>query len=925
MPRSVPLATYRLQFSAAFKFADAAALVPYLRSLGISHLYASPFLKSRPGSTHGYDIVDHNALDPELGGDAGFAELSAALAEADMGLILDFVPNHMGIGYADNAWWLDVLEYGPASPYAESFDIDWDLLPFRTHAGVLLPILGRPYGQALEDGEIALRFDPNEGSFSAWYFKHRLPIRPDRYADIVTTALRAAGGEGTKAGRELLAIVKDRAPTRRDAPAFKAALAAVDGGAELIEAGLPVYRPSKGDPRKVAALHRLLERQHYRVAHWRVAVSDINYRRFFDINDLAGIRVERTRTFRAVHQLVFRLATEGRLHGIRLDHIDGLYDPSLYCRQLRHGLRTSRNGGGNGGRFEFYTVIEKILAEGESLPRLAGIAGTTGYDTLNDLTHLLLDPQGLPLLERTLAEATSGGADFSAMLTDSKRLVINSILASEFRVLVQLLARIAAGHWASRDFTVDRLQAALESYVIHFPVYRTYLTGQVVSEQDRAVIAGAIAGAQSHWTGPDKEIFQFLQDVLTLDLVRQERSGYSHARVRRFTMKLQQFTGPVMAKAMEDTAFYRYHRLLALNEVGGEPTAPGLGIAEFHARMAVRMQREPHAMTATATHDTKRGEDARMRILALAELADDWNAAVRQWMADHERMVEQGSDPSPSRGHRYMLYQALLGAWPLAGADDAFADRMTAYALKAAREGKLETSWANPDAEYESALASYIKAILDPAASAEFLRSFSEFARRTALIGALNSLSQLTLKLTLPGVPDLYQGTEFWDLSLVDPDNRRAVDFGKRRSALSVIGASPDWRELCAQWPDGRLKMVLLRRLLELRGRHGDLFDKGRYEGLPVSGPDRDRIVAFARTSRRQCVVVLAARHTGGATGGGRRWPQPGSFNAAVTLPPRFRFTDFLEDRRDDLRTASQAASTAMLSGLLPARILVGD
>jgi (1->4)-alpha-D-glucan 1-alpha-D-glucosylmutase len=918
MPRAIPLATYRLQFSAGFRFEQAAALVPYLKALGISHLYASPFLKSRPDSTHGYDIVDHNQLDPELGGEAGFAALSAALAEADMGLILDFVPNHMGIGHADNSWWLDVLEYGPASPYAASFDIDWDLLPFRRHAGVLLPILGRPYGRALEDGEIVLRFDGGEGSFSAWYFDHRLPIHLDRYRDIVTTALRAADAERSRAGTELLAVVRRRAPSRGEAPAFKAALAAVEGGAAAIEAGLHVYRPAAGDPRSVATLHRLLERQHYRLAHWQVAVSEINYRRFFDINDLAGIRVENARTFRAVHQLALRLVAEGRLHGLRLDHIDGLYDPMHYCRQLRRALRLT---GHDAGR-KAYVVVEKILAEGENLPAFTGVAGSTGYDTLNDIARLLLDPRGMPALDAALAQATGESPAFDAVLEDCKRLVIGTILASEFHVLVQLLARIAAGHWSSRDHTVDRLQAALSAYVVHFPVYRTYISGRTVSAQDRAVIARAIEAAKARWNGPGADIFQFLQEVLTLDIVRERRGGYSAARVRRFTMKLQQFTGPVMAKAMEDTAFYRYHRLLALNEVGGEPTAPALDVAAFHAAMAARVRRSPHAMTATASHDTKRGEDARMRILALSELAARWSEAVQGFMQRHDRFAVGRERAMPSRAHRYMLYQALVGAWPLGGIDAAFVRRMSAYARKAAREGKLETSWAAPDAEYEGAMAAYIQAVLDPAGDNEFIDSISEFARRAALIGALNSLSQLALKLTLPGVPDFYQGTELWDLSLVDPDNRRAVDFEARQRLAAEPEDAIDWRALAGDWPDGRIKLALTRRLLSCRRQHADLFTRGNYEALAVAGRDADMLAAFARTHHRSCVVVVVARHFREATQGGLVWPEPGCWEASVRLPQRGAFRHWIE--RDRLPVRSGEVEARQLFGAVPVAVLVG-
>jgi (1->4)-alpha-D-glucan 1-alpha-D-glucosylmutase len=910
MPAAIPLATYRLQLSAAFGFAAAAKLVPYLRSLGVTHLYASPFLKSRPGSTHGYDIVDHNQLDPEIGGESDFAELSAALAKADMGLILDFVPNHVGIGYADNAWWLDVLEFGPASPYAASFDIDWNLLPHRKHAGVLLPILGRPYGEALEAGDIELRFDAQQGSFSAWYFDHRLPIRLDSYRDIVTHAVHAAGAGSSPTGTGLLALVRRRKPARAEAADFKAALAQIAGGAELIAAGLEDYRAKPDDSGSVGLLHRLLERQHYRLAHWRVAISDINYRRFFDVNDLAGIRVEHPRTFRDVHRLVFRLVAEDRLHGIRLDHIDGLYDPALYCSQLRRGLRAAHRGG------DVYTIVEKILADGETLPPLAGVAGTTGYDTLNDIARLLVEPRGLAQLGATLAQAVRETVEFREVVENCKRLVINTLLGSEFRVLVQLLSRIAAGHWSSRDFTSDRLQAALESYVIHLPVYRTYVTARAVTARDRAIIARTIAAARARWDGPDTGIFRLLQDVLTLDIVREERSGYSAERVRRFAMKLQQFTGPVMAKATEDTAFYRYHLLLALNEVGGDPMSPALSLPEFHARMRVRARSHPNAMTATATHDTKRGEDARMRILALADLAADWAQAVAGWFSEHEELVSRGAVRAPSREHQYMIYQTLIGAWPFAGIDDGFVKRMCAYAIKAAREGKQQTSWFDVNEAYEKALTDFIEAILR---SGQFCKSFEAFSGRTALIGALNSLTQLTLKLTLPGVPDFYQGTELWDLALVDPDNRRPVDFDARQALLNAIDADPPWDQLCRDWRSGRIKLCLMRQLLQIRRNYCDVLAKGHYRELEVSGPDGDKVVAFMREHRDECLMIAVGRRFHDATEGGRAWPQPTRWNAFVNLPMAGSLHDQLSPRGRVVKAGSIAADG--LFGALPIAI----
>ncbi|RAI35002.1 malto-oligosyltrehalose synthase [Rhodoplanes serenus] len=910
MPPAVPSATYRLQLSAKVGFDDAAALVPYLKSLGISHLYASPFLKARAGSTHGYDIVDHDALNPEFGGDAAFERLSQALAKADIGLILDFVPNHMGVGYADNAWWLDVLEWGPKSPHAASFDIAWETLPYRPNGGLLIPILGKSYGEALDDGDLVLKYDATEGSFSVWYFEHRLPIRPNRYGDILKTVVAEADAADSAAGRALLALAvrfpDPNEPTREHAPAFKADIAAVPGGAEVIERGLVAYQPGAADPTR---LHRLLERQHYRVAHWRVAFDDINYRRFFDINDLAGLRIEHLPTFDAAHRRVLALIGEGRLHGLRLDHIDGLLDPAQYARRLSRVVRAARPPKARAQ--PFYIVAEKILAEGEPMPALPGVAGTTGYDVLNVIARVLLDDAGMPRLDALYRDILGERQDFERIVADAKMRVLETMLASEFTVLCRLLARIAAGHWKSRDFTFERLRAALRAYIVHFPVYRTYIGGGHVSAEDRAHIVATIARARVRWFGPDTGVLDFLQDVLTLDLIAPGRVGHSSARVKHFSGKVQQLTGPVMAKALEDTAFYRYHRLLALNEVGGEPVLPALSPGEFDYRMKARLG-TPHAMTATATHDTKRGEDARMRILAIAELAPDWEAAVRGWRSRNEALIARKPQRAPSDAHEYMLYQALIGVWPEGGADAGLIERMQTYAVKALREGKQETSWHNPNDAYEQAVTGFLARLLDPETSRDFLDDFAAFARRTALLGALNSLAQLTLKATVPGVPDIYQGTEFWDLSLVDPDNRRAVDFAARREALDTIGETPDWDALAAAWTDGRVKLALTRRLLALRRSLAEVFATGGYEPLAVDGPHAGHLLAFARTGRRRSVVVVVGRHFAPLTDGGRRWLDPAALDASVDL--------------GDLRVTADVLRPAapLPSGRVPAAVLLG-
>ncbi|MGH6777017.1 MAG: malto-oligosyltrehalose synthase [Bradyrhizobium sp.] len=883
MPPSIPLATYRLQLTGDFDFSKAAAIVPYLKALGITHLYASPFMKARRGSTHGYDVVDHGKLNPELGGETGFERLCEALTESDLGLILDFVPNHVGVHFDDNPWWLDVLEWGKASPHAASFDIDWDQLAYRGRGGVLLPILGRAYGEALEGGDIELRYDAAEGSFSCWYFAHRLPIAPERYGEVLRVVVREAGAEQSQAGVRILDLASRyrglRHPNRKEAPAFKTALRHIDGSAETIERGLAAYRAGAGRPAQTLALHHLLERQHYKLGHWRLASSDINYRRFFDINTLAGLRVEDAATFEAVHRLVKRLIAQGRLQGLRLDHIDGLRDPAQYCQRLRRLVRDAQGK----KTHPFYVVMEKILGEREELPALSGVSGTTGYEWLNLITRLLLDDKGLEPLDEIWRQISNNPPRLDPVVEEAKRRVLETLLNSEFTVLWRLLARIANGHYSTRDYSADSLRQALLLYILHFPVYRTYLSASGPTPQDRALISQTIERARAEWFAADDGVFDFLRDAITMDLIGPGRPPHSAMRVRRFALKLQQFTGPVMAKSLEDTAFYRYHRLLALNEVGGNPASRGLAVGAFHAMMTRRAERWPHGMTATATHDTKRGEDARARLVALTEIAGEWAVLVARWKVMNARhLVIAGETRSPSVTAEYMLYQALLGAWPLES-DATFLDRFQAYALKAAREGKQETSWLNPNQAYEAGLKTFIARILDPSLSTEFLDSLKALAQRLALLGALNSLSQLTLKATMPGVPDFYQGTELWDLSLVDPDNRRPVDFAARERLLAS-GERRDWRRLAQDWRSGELKFTWTRHLLKLRSDLADVFTHGDYIPLDVSGPHRDHVVAFARRRGRDAAIIAVVKSFAPFTNSGRIWPRIEDLHATVNL-----------------------------------------
>ncbi len=909
---AIPLATYRLQLTADFGFDAAAAIVPYLKSLGITHLYASPFMKARHGSTHGYDIVDHTHLNPELGGEEGFERLSEALKAHDLGLILDFVPNHVGVHFADNPWWLDVLEWGPASPHAVSFDIDWDILPFRSRPGVLLPILGSSYGQSLEKGDIKLRYDPDHGSLSAWYFEHRLPIAPERYGEILRHAVKEAAAEDGTAGKRIIELASRyeglRHPNRKEAPSFKAELKSIAGSTEIIAGGLDAYRAGADRPAQTLALHHLLERQHYRLAHWRLASSDINYRRFFDVNSLAGLRVEDPGTFEAIHRMVRKLIAEDKLQGLRLDHIDGLRDPAQYFQRLRRSLLKAQGAEAK----PFYIVVEKILGPHEKLPPFSGVHGTTGYEWLNAITQVLIDGKGLEPLDQAWRQISNSPPSVAPVLKEAKRRVLQTLLTSEFTVLTRLLARIAGGHYSTRDYSADSLRQALELYILHFPVYRTYLVPSGPTARDRGLISETIEKARSDWFAADEGIFEFLRDTLTMDLIRPGRATHSAPRVRRFALKLQQFTGPVMAKSLEDTAFYRYHRLLALNEVGGEPSAGALSIEDFHNAMISRAREWPHGMTTTSTHDTKRGEDARARLIALTEIPGEWTSAVARWkVLNAPHLVAEGEMRAPSAAFEYMLYQALLGAWPLGRRDDSFRERIQAYALKAAREGKQETSWLNPHEAYEAGLRTFIDRILDSDASAEFVETMERLAQRVALLGALNSLSQVTLKATMPGVPDFYQGTEFWDLSLVDPDNRRPVNFSERAKLLTSLEA-PDWGHLAQGWHNGHIKLAWTRHLLKLRAELAHLFTNGDYEPLQVGGTHQDHILAFARRRSRDAAIVAVAKSFAVFSQGGRAWPQAEAYDAALNVSgysvEGFADADATQLRVSDLFTHVPAA-----------------
>ncbi len=912
-----PRATYRLQFHKEFGFDHAADLAPYLARLGVSHLYASPYLKARPGSTHGYDIVDHDALNPELGDETAFARMNAALAENGLRQILDFVPNHMGVGGADNPLWLDVLEWGPNSAHAGWFDIDWD--PDRRYLRdkLLVPSLGDQYGVALEAGQLVLKFDAEEGSFAVWaYDSHKLPICPLDYGRVLGDAHPVL----ERLGDDFANLPQWRPQVGRRADELKAALARATREDPAVRAAvaeaLGRLNGRAGDFQSWQRLDALIQDQNWRVAHFRVAADDINYRRFFNINDLAGLRMELPEVFDHAHKLVLRLLYDGTLDGLRIDHIDGLLDPKAYLERLR------QRGGD-----AFYLVVEKILAQHEALREDWPVDGTTGYEFTNLLLGLLVDPAGEEGFTRFYASFTGAEQNFATVVRACKIRIMENEMASELNVLARDASRVARQNAHTADFTRNILHRAIRELVACFPVYRTYVdTADRPTPDDRRDLDWALKQARRIETDIDPSVFDFLASLLSGDLVAEPRSGFSRQAVLRCAMKLQQYSGPVMAKGLEDTAFYRYNRFVALNEVGGHPDEFGVSLVAFHKANRQRAQRWPNAMLGTSTHDTKRGEDTRARLAVLSEMPDEWARQVEIWsrLLRARRGDVEGTAP-PDRNDEYLLYQLLVGTWPVellgsvpdAAGLAAYAERIRAALTKSLREAKVHSTWAAPDSEYEAAMLGFADLALDPQRAGTFLANFIPFAERVAQFGAHNTLIQTVLKLTLPGVPDIYQGCELWDLSLVDPDNRRPVDFATRRQMLDkVLEAGPGaLGGYVRDWQDGSFKLAATAAILAFRREMPALFAAGDYEAVPVQGDDAERICAFTRRQGDAVLLVAVARFpTRGAASGVLEVPK---------LPGGQTWRDLLSGRA--FVTESGALDCRVLFSDIPAAILVRD
>lgn len=935
-----PITTYRLQLHRDFTLQQALAIVPYLDALGVTDVYSSPILRATPGSQHGYDVVDHGQINPEIGTLEQLEALVAALRERGMGFVVDVVPNHVGIG-KENARWLDVLENGVASIHARFFDVDWSPLKPELAGKILLPILGDHYGHVLERGELKLCFEisgdePKTAAFGIKYWEERLPVTPRSYILILRhdiADLEAKLGPDDVDLQELLSIITalENLPRRaiavpakvaerhREKEVVKRRLAAlVDRSAairEHIERAVDAFngvdregKPLSDDPARFDLLDALLAEQAYRVAYWRVAGEEINYRRFFDINGLAAIRQEDSVVFDETHRIYMQLLDRGLIDGIRIDHPDGLYDPAEYLRMLQEDVVVCAakklvqcEGDPEGKRWAriepelraayrarveknpadpslrpLWVVVEKILSRKERVPDRWLIDGTVGYEFLNLLNGIFIERANATRLEETYARAIGHAIDFDQLVRRNKRLIMKTAMVSELNVLAHRLSALSERSRRTRDFTLNSLRHALIETVAAFPVYRTYVDGPELDDRDRAYIEQAIALARRGGDELVGQTFDFLRSVLLMEPI----FGSSEEAMREhlaFVRKLQQVTGPVMAKGLEDTTFYSYNRLVSLNEVGGEPEHFGVPLETFHRNNQTRAQRWPASLLTTSTHDTKRSEDVRARIDVLSELPDAWERfldVARE--ANAHRKVKLGERMVPDAAEEVLFYQTLLGAaptWPVPENErETFRDRVIAYMQKATKEAKVNNSWTNYDPEYDEAIAKFVRAVLAVGPDDPFFEELRRLHRRVVRVGRINSLSQQLLKIACPGVPDIYQGTESWDLSLVDPDNRRAVDYEVRRAMIEEIDrriATEEGRLELARAvrndDDSRTKMFVTHVALSMRRKLPELFRDGSYVPLDVVGPRARHVVAFARLYDREggpkeTAVIVAPR-----------------------------------------------------------------
>ena len=938
----IPTATYRLQFNKNFTFRQAREIVTYLHHLGISDAYASPYFQAGAESLHGYDITDHNKLNAAIGWRKDFEAWVAELHAHGMGQIADFVPNHMGINDPQNVWWQDVLENGASSLYAPYFDIDWRPLKTDLHDKVLLPILGDQYGRVLERGELRVRFD--SGSFSLTYFDHVFPIAPGTYRYILELALENlaefreedfyAEFQSILTALEYLPRRTETDPERikeraREKEIIKKRLERRCAEAPQVQRGIEkaveTINGHIGDPRSFDRLDELLNAQSYRLAFWRVAAEEINYRRFFDVNDLAAIRVELPEVFDAAHKLLFELVASGAVTGLRIDHPDGLYRPLEYFEKLQmrcaKALRVPLPKDGRA----IYLIVEKILTGEEQLPQNWPVHGTTGYGFANQVAGVLVDHNAEGAITKIFKRFIGHSLHFGHLVYAKKRLVMRISLANEVNVLGTMVDRLSEQNRWFRDYTLEALARAVRETIACFPVYRTYLEpGKPVSEEDRAVIERAVAAAKRRNPAIEESVFNFLRDLLLFrfpeNLDEEQRAAHAE-----FVLKFQQFTGPITAKGLEDTVFYIYNRLAALNEVGGEPQLFGLSVETFHERNLRRQRDWPASLIATSTHDSKRSEDVRARMLAISEIPPLWGRSLQKWRTTNRRFKKQIDDAeAPDAGEEYLLYQTLLGTWPvdLDGAPvpsvgPKFIARIQRYMAKALKEAKLNTSWIQPNENWDDAMQEFVARILEAGPRNKFLPVFLPVAAEIARLGAINSLAQTVIKLTAPGVPDIYQGTEIWDDSLVDPDNRRPIDYARRREMLTQIENVPA-NELMQCWPDGRIKMRLTQRLLHLRRENPELFREGIYEPINFGGAFADCAIGFVRRHRDRAIIVIVPRLSSrvGFPPIGDRWE-----DTHVVLPAgKSNLRDVFSDRK--VRVENSQLRLAVAMSQLPFAVL---
>jgi (1->4)-alpha-D-glucan 1-alpha-D-glucosylmutase len=895
----IPNASYRMQLHKDFTFRDAAGLVDYIKTLGVTHCYTSPWLKARPGSKHGYDIVDHNKINPEIGDQGGLMILVNKLSSQKMGLIADIVPNHMAIMGSDNAWWMDVLENGPASVYARFFDIDWRPVKRELFNKIAVPVLGDHYGIILESGELQLVFDEQIGAFFVGYYEHRFPIDPKTYPFIlhadhprlaedlgadVAQQYQSLDNSFAKLPPRAISDTRSVEERKRDKEIFKQRLAELTAkypalGRFIQERVAEINRVPSAVGK--SQLHQLLEQQAYRLANWRVAGDEINYRRFFDINELAGLRTEDQEVFSATHSLILSLVQNGFIDGLRIDHADGLYDPVAYYKRLNQNLSEVLKGPMTQELPPLYIVAEKIVANYEYLSNRWPVHGTTGYEFASVVNGVFVNATAEKILTRTYTRFIGQKTDFDDLVYEAKDHMMRTALASELNVLANQLNQISEANPRTRDFTLNALRDALREVVACFPVYRTYINSPVVSKEDRTYIDWAVSQARHRSRAPDKTVFDFVRQVLTvdtdLDVDKQD--------LVRFTQKFQQYTAPVMAKGYEDTALYEYHRLISLNEVGGDPRVFGCSVNAFHHFNQERAKQWPHAMLSLSTHDTKRSADVRARINVLSEIPDKWQEAVSKWSRLNRRLKKRiDNSLVPSRNDEYLFYQTLIGSWPMEELDEAglqrYKERIGNYMIKAAREAKRRTSWTNPDEDYEQALREFVERALE--SNNPFVKDCDHLIKQIVVPGLYNALAQTLLQLTSPGMPDIYQGEELWRFSLVDPDNRRDVDFVKRGQALSgvqkILRCEPnqrreDLQEMLLHMEDGRIKLFVIYAILAFRNHHASLFHGGQYTKLDCQGEQAEHIMAFARHDKQQAVVVVVPRYfTGLLSERTRQW-----------------------------------------------------